>query len=107
VSYGATWHAGRTTRIATVAAGYADGVPLGLSQHGVMSVRGKMAPVRGRVTMDMTMLEVPDDVVAGDVVTIFGGPLDLDQQADSAGTISYHLLTSLGRRVERRYPGAS
>ena len=57
--------------------------------------------------MDMTMLEVPDDVVAGDVATIFGGPLALDQQAESAGTISYHLLTSLGRRVERRYSTTS
>ncbi len=62
-----------------------------------------MAEVRGRVTMDMTMIEVADDVVAGDIATIFGGPLPLDQQAARAGTISYSLLTSLGRRVERRY----
>ena len=107
VSYGATWRAGRSTRIATVAAGYADGVPLAFAENGRMSVRGRAAQVRGRVTMDMTMLEVPDDVVAGDVATIFGGPLALDQQAESAGTISYHLLTSLGRRVERRYSTTS
>lgn len=107
VSYGATWRASRRTRIATVAAGYADGVPLGFAENGVMSARGRQAPVRGRVTMDMTMLEVPDEVVAGDVVTIFGGPLSLDQQAERAGTISYQLLTSLGRRVERRYSRTS
>ncbi len=103
VSYGSTWSANRTTRIATVAAGYADGLPLGLAQGGMMWVGGRMAEVRGRVTMDMTMIEVADDVVAGDIATIFGGPLPLDQQAARAGTISYSLLTSLGRRVERRY----
>lgn len=107
VSYGATWRANGNTRIATVAAGYADGIPLGFARNGVMSVRGRTAPVRGRVTMDMTMLEVADEVVTGDAVTIFGGPLTLDQQAESAGTISYHLLTSLGRRVERRYQAVS
>ena len=105
VSYAAIWRASGTARIATVAAGYADGLPLEFATAGRMAVRGQVAPVRGRVTMDMTMLEVPADVVPGDVATIFGGPLPLDQQAERAGTISYHLLTSMGRRVERRYEG--
>lgn len=106
VSYAAAWRATRPARIATVAAGYADGLPLEYATAGRMEVRGHVVPVRGRVTMDMTMLEVPDDVVPGDTATIFGGSLPLDDQAERANTISYHLLTSMGRRVERRYPGA-
>lgn len=107
VGYAGTWGATRRTRIATVAAGYADGVPLEFAASGQMAVRGRAAPVRGRVTMDMTMIEVPDDVVPGDTATIFGGPLSLDEQADRARTISYQLLTGIGRRVARRYQGAA
>lgn len=107
VSYAATWRANSTTRIATVAAGYADGVPLAFATAGQMAVRGHAVPVRGRVTMDMTMIEVPDDVMPGDVATIFGGPLALDAQAERGRTISYQLLTSIGRRVERRYQGTA
>ena len=107
VSYAGTWGASRLTRIATVAAGYADGVALEFATSGRMAIRGRTMPVRGRVTMDMTMIEVPEDVVPGDVATIFGGPLPLDEQAGRARTISYQLLTSLGRRVERRYRGTT
>jgi alanine racemase len=107
VSYAATWRANNTTRIATVAVGYADGVPLAFATAGQMAIRGQAVPVRGRVTMDMTMIEVPDSVVPGDVATVFGGPLALDEQAERGRTISYQLLTSIGSRVERRYQGAA
>jgi alanine racemase len=105
VSYGATWHATGPTRLATVAIGYADGVPRSLSNRGVVELGGARVPIRGRVTMDMILVEAPDAVQIGDVATIFGGLVTLDEQAELAGTISYELLTSLGRRVRRRYGG--
>jgi alanine racemase len=111
VSYGATWRAGRQTRVATIAAGYADGFPR-TTRSGDANVRpprlieigGRTAPVVGRVTMDMTMIAVEDGSVAvGDVATLYGGLVSLDQQARTAGTISYELLTGIGSRVPRRY----
>ncbi len=103
VSYGATWSAAAPTRIATIGVGYADGVPRSLGNRGAVELRGARVPIRGRVTMDMTMVEAPRDVRPGDVATVFGGLVTLDEQAASAGTIPYELLTGLGRRVERRY----
>lgn len=103
VSYGATWHASEPTRLATIAIGYADGVPRSLSNRGQVELAGRRVPIRGRVTMDMLLVEAPDGVEVGDVATIFGGLVTLDEQADLAGTISYELLTSLGNRVRRRY----
>jgi alanine racemase len=108
VSYGATWTAARDTTIATLGVGYADGVLRSLSSRGVVEVAGGVCPIVGRVTMDMTMLDVGDaPVVPGDVGTLFGGRVTLDAQAAAAGTIAYELLTALGRRVERRYTGES
>ncbi|HET9603288.1 MAG TPA: alanine racemase [Gemmatimonadales bacterium] len=107
VSYGATWRAGASTRIAVVAAGYADGWPRSGSSRSVVELRGRRVPVRGRITMDMTMVEATDDTVPDDVATIFGGLVSLDEQAALAGTISYELLTGLSPRVERRYEGAA
>lgn len=104
VSYGATWVASRPTTIATIAAGYADGVPLALSNVGRIEIGDALYPVAGRVTMDMTMVDVGDTPVRrGDVATIWGGQVSLDAQAAAAGTIPYTLLTGLGRRVTRRY----
>ena len=61
-------------------------------------------PVVGRVTMDMCMVAVDDGQVAvGDVATVFGGLVTLDEHARSAGTIAYEVLTSLGARLPRRY----
>ena len=53
--------------------------------------------------MDMCMAVVGDDVAVGNVATVFGGLISLDQQAAAAGTISYELLTRLGGRIVRRY----
>jgi len=101
VSYGATWHAPGPVAVATLGIGYADGVPRTLSNHGAIDVRGRRCPILGRVTMDMTMIE--SDAPIGEVATVFGGIVTLDQQAAAAGTISYDLLTSISPRVERRY----
>lgn len=103
VSYGATWTASRDTVIATIAAGYADGVHRGLGNQGVIELRGQRYPIVGRVTMDFLMAAVDDTIVMGDIATIYGGLVSIDEQATRAGTIAYELLTSLGPRVERRY----
>lgn len=107
VSYGATWRASAPTRIAVVAAGYADGWHRSGSSRSIVELRGQRVPVRGRITMDMTMVEATPDAAPDDIVTIFGGLVSLDEQAALAGTISYELLTSLSPRVERRYGEAS
>lgn len=104
VSYGATWTASRPTTIATIAAGYGDGLPRSLASRGLIELAGGLHPIAGRVTMDMTMCDVGDvPVVPGTVATIFGGLISVDAQADAAGTIAYELLTGLGRRVVRCY----
>ena len=109
VSYGATWTADRPTTIATLAIGYADGLPRATDRGTAtpprsIELRGRAVPLVGRVTMDMCMAAVDDGQVAvGDIATIFGGLVTLDQQASSAGTIAYELLTSLGPRLPRRY----
>jgi len=104
VSYGATWTAQKPSTIVTLAAGYADGVPVGLSNGGMVEIHGELYPIAGRVTMDMTMVDVGDaDVGLGDVATLFGGRVSLQDQASAARTIPYTLLTGLGGRVQRRY----
>ena len=114
VSYGATWRAPSPTTIATLGLGYADGF-LRASKDGgpssgtparVVELGGSVVPVVGRVTMDLTMVAVEGKAAVGDVATVFGGMISLDQQAEAAGTISYELLTALGSRVPRRYSAA-
>jgi alanine racemase len=104
VSYDASWRAPNPTTIATLAAGYADGVPRRLSNVGAVELLGQRLRMVGRITMDNLMIDAGDLPVAiGDVATIFGGMVSLDEQAALAGTISYELLTALGTRVPRRY----
>lgn len=103
VSYGATWTASRPVRVATVAVGYADGVPRALSGRGQFTVARELAPIRGVVTMDMTMIEVGPDVRRADVATVFGDRPTVQEQAAAAHSIDYELLTGVGPRVTRRY----
>lgn len=109
VSYGAAWRAPRDTRVATLALGYADGFPrcaeaLAGRPPRLIELGDALAPVVGRVTMDMTMIDIGTMATTpGDVATIYGGRVSLDQQATAAGTISYELLTSLSARVPRCY----
>lgn len=107
VSYGATWRAEGATRIATLAYGYADGMHRSGAGRAEVELGGVRAPVRGRVTMDMTMVAAGPEVRLGDVATIFGGGISLDAHAAALGTISYEVLTSIGARVPRIYTGAS
>ena len=107
VSYGATWRAATDTTVATLGAGYADGVMRSLSGRGQVELGGASVPIIGRVTMDMTMAAVPaGSVRVGDIATFYGGVISLDEQAAAAGTIGYELLTALGSRVQRRYGAA-
>lgn len=105
VGYGGDWVAGRRTLIATLGAGYADGVRRSLARTGEVELHGTLAPIAGRVSMDLTTVAVPAGlpVACGDIATIFGGRVPLDVQAHRAGTIAYELLTGLGARVCRRY----
>jgi alanine racemase len=108
VSYGATWRPSRPTTIATLGIGYADGLARAADRAGevprLVELGGRTVPIVGRVTMDLCMVEVTDGKVAvGDVATVFGGLVSLDQQARAAGTISYELLTALGTRLPRCY----
>jgi alanine racemase len=104
VSYGATWTADVPTTIATLALGYGDGFHRSGGNRARVELNGRIVPVVGRITMDFTMVAVLDGKVRpGEVATIFGGAVSLDDHAAALGTISYEVLTSLGRRVLRRY----
>ncbi len=105
VSYGASWTAPGDITIATLGAGYADGVPRSLSGRGEVELHDRIVPIVGRVTMDFTMVALDGPTVLGDVATLFGGLVSLDRQAEHAGTISYELLTRLGSRIPRLYSG--
>lgn len=111
VSYGATFTAARRTRIATAAIGYADGYPRAAGNRARGFVRGAAAPVRGVVTMDMTMLDVTDATAdPGDVVTLIGRDgaalQTVEEVAVAAGMSPYELLTGLGGRLGREYLAA-
>lgn len=105
ISYGRTYALERDSLVAVVPIGYADGLFRALSSRTDMLVRGRRAPQIGRVCMDLCMLDVTDipGVEAGDVVTVFGGDLPLEEKAEAAGTISYELLCAVSPRVPRVY----
>lgn len=105
VGYGATFRATRTTRIATVPMGYADGLSRNLSNRGHVLVGGVRAPIVGTVSMDMCMIDVTDvpGVDLHDEVTILGGSVAAEEIAASAGSIAWEVLTSISRRVPRFY----
>jgi alanine racemase len=109
VSYGAAWTAERPTTVATLGIGYADGLPRATTRDPScpprrVELRGRLVPVVGRVTMDLCMVAVDDgEVEVGDVATLFGGMIRLDDYARSVGTIAYEALTALGSRLPRRY----
>jgi len=105
VGYGAGWRAEQGSVIATLALGYADGFPRcgAAARAREVELNGQLVPVLGRVTMDMCMVLVDSTVKIGDVATVFGGAIALDQQAQASATISYELLVRIGSRVPRRY----
>ena len=112
VGYDAMWTAKRTTRIAVVAVGYADGFmrAAGSSDEapGVsVVVAGQRCPVAGRISMDLMAIDITDlpdnSARRGDLATLIGHEISVDDVANVAGTIGYEVLTSLGKRYHRVY----
>ncbi|HZW90129.1 MAG TPA: alanine racemase [Myxococcaceae bacterium] len=107
ISYGSTWTAPRPSRIATLPVGYADGWSRLLSNRGTVLVRGRRAPIVGRVCMDLCMVDVTDvpGVEAGDEVVLIGRQgsevQDAHQLAALQSTIAYDVLCAIGARVPR------
>ncbi|HXD32557.1 MAG TPA: alanine racemase [Pyrinomonadaceae bacterium] len=109
LGYGCTFEASRRTLVATLPIGYHDGYMRGLSNRGRVIVRGSYASVIGRVSMDLTLIDVTNvaGVAVGDVVTLMGPDGELAVAAEDvakiAGTISYELTCGISSRVPRVY----
>ncbi len=105
VGYGACWSAARESLVATVGVGYADGYPRHARNGTPVFVGGGIAPLVGRVSMDMITIDVTDrpPVCVGDTVELWGRNVSVNEVAASADTISYDLLTGVSSRVPRLY----
>lgn len=109
IGYGGMYRTTSPTRVATLAAGYADGIPHKLSNRGSVIAHGQLAPILGAVSMDMTSIDVTHipQTRVGDAVTLLGteGNVQIDAQqiAKIAGTISYSVLCGIHARVKRIY----
>lgn len=110
VGYDATHRIDRPAKVAALGMGYADGYPWRLAGKGHVRIGGHIAPIIGRVSMDLLTVdvtEVPDRFLAeGAWVEVVGPHRTVDQAAAEAGTISYEILTSLGDRYHRVYLGS-
>ncbi len=109
VGYGASHRLDRRRRLATIGIGYADGFLRSGSNRGRLHLGGTMVPIVGRISMDLTTVdvtEIPANAVEeGGWVEVIGPHRPIDEVAGDAGTIGYEVLTSLGRRYRRRYVG--
>ncbi|HME42237.1 MAG TPA: alanine racemase [Syntrophorhabdales bacterium] len=109
LSYGRTFITSRKTKVAYIAAGYADGVPRALSNKGAVLLRGRRCPIIGRVCMDWLLVDATDlpQVEPGDEAVLMGGDgndaITADEIAGHAGTIPYEILCSVSRRMSREY----
>lgn len=106
IGYGFTAVSQAPKRLATIGIGYADGWPRMAASGCAAFFRGVRLPIIGRVSMDSIVLDAThpgaDALAAGDLVELIGAHQSLEDVAVAAGTISYEILTSLGRRFERR-----
>jgi alanine racemase len=110
ISYGGTFTTKRETRVATICFGYGDGYPRGLSNKGYVLIKGKKAPIIGRVCMDQFMVDVTDigePIIVGDTVTLIGKDGDesitMEELGDLSGRFNYELACDIGKRVPRIY----
>jgi alanine racemase len=106
VGYGGTHIVKGERRLATLAAGYADGLPRSLSGRGAVYYNGVRLPIAGTVSMDSITVDITDlpegTLKLGSMVELIGPNQTLEQLAADAGTISYEILTGLGRRYQRQ-----
>jgi alanine racemase len=109
ISYGRTYITPQTTSIAILPIGYADGYPYSLSNKAEVLIRGRRAPILGRVCMDQTIVDVGHirGVKVGDEVVLWGNQekerISVQEVSSWANTIPYELLTRIGRSVQRVY----
>jgi alanine racemase len=109
VSYGMTFRTPGPMRVAVIPVGYGHGYSWRLSNAGEVLVRGRRAPIVGRVTMDVTLVDVDglSDARVGDEVVLFGrqedGEITVDEVAARVGTINYEIICGIGKRVTRAY----
>ena len=109
IGYGGTYKTKRKTKVATIPVGYGDGYPRNLSNKGSVIIRGKKAPIIGRVCMDQFMVDVTDieDVKEGDIVTLVGRDkaevITVEEAAELAGTFNYEFVCDIGKRIPRVY----
>jgi len=109
IGYGGTYRAPRPMRVGILGAGYADGIFHRLSNRGKVIAAGKLTPILGTISMDLTTIDLSHTTALGpgDEVTLLGGEgessLDAQQIARVAGTISYNILCSISSRVRRVY----
>lgn len=109
VSYGGTYTAPKDISTATVPAGYADGYPRSLSNKGWVLIRGRRAPVIGRICMDQFMVDVSEipDACVGDEVTLIGKDgkemISMEEMGDLSGRFSYEFACDISKRVPRVY----
>jgi alanine racemase len=107
VGYGRTWRATAPSRIATLGIGYADGLPRAASNRGEVLVRGRRVPIAGRVSMDLTTIDITavPEAEPGDVAVVIGrqggDAIGADALAIAAGTIPWEILARIGPRVPR------
>jgi len=107
ISYGRTYQTQRTTRVGVLPVGYGHGLPWLLSNRGEVLIRGRRAPMIGRVTMDLTMVDVTEipDAALGDEAVLWGeqggAVITLEEVAERAETLPYEILCSMGKRVVR------
>ncbi|MBE5874233.1 MAG: alanine racemase [Lachnospiraceae bacterium] len=107
VSYGGTFTADHSMRIATIPIGYGDGYPRNLSGKGHVLIHGKKAPILGRVCMDQFMVDVTDmpEVKEGDTVILIGKDgkeqISVEMLSELSGRFPYELVCDLGKRIPR------
>ena len=107
VGYGATARLNAPTQLAVIAAGYADGYPRHASNRGQVVINGQMAPLIGRVSMDLITVDIshlqPNSIQIGDQALLVGEDYGINELADAADTIGYEILTNLGRHAKTTY----
>lgn len=107
VGYGNTWTAKVESRIATVAAGYADGLIRAMGDSATLFANDSACPIVGRVSMDLITVDITHLDDTPNTLTILGLHQSVDAVANAAGTIGYEILTSLGHRYRRSYVGVT